>query len=314
MEIKDLINPDLNLSDFPDKDLYHLCQQYGAGIRMLRRIFAVLLVEVNRRRLHRKHGFESIYMFAAKVGGMNKELVNQILWLAEFLKDKPYLWRQFRIDGWSKVRVVASIATVETDKLWAEKVNILSKPALEELVRYLKKKNLAESEQKQLCNNLFNFAKNDEDIEQSGNFDQIGNSKNSENPEKSENSKGFKKSTDVHKSVLNNFPKNSQENVDSAFLQPKNDMVPNSGEVNSENTNHDKSADVLGKPDPNAWIFGQNGTVGDEPFVKMRFKVSQETEFKFLLFKQRLCKKKKEALTSGEVLGILLDGVEFKRI
>lgn len=250
MEIKDLINPELNLSDFSDKDLYKLCQQYGAGIRMLRRVFAVLLVEVNRRRLHRKHGFESIYMFAAKVGGMNKELVDRILWLAEALKDKPFLWREFRREGWSKVRVVASVATKDTDKIWAEKVSLLSKPALEELVKYWRK-NLAPNVQNQLCKN-----KPEENL-----FDFTNDAK-----------------AEARSSDTKSVPKNSDENQDLVFSKPKNAMGPKFGDT----------------------------------LVRMRFKVTEETEFRFLLFKQKLCKNKKEALTSGEVLATLLDEVEEK--
>lgn len=222
----DLNNPDLDLGSFSDKDLYHLCQSYGNGIKFLRRIFAVLLVEVNRRGLHRKYGFEGIYEFAAKVGCMNKQIVDQILWLEKALRDKPFLWRSFKTEGWSKVRVVASVATVETDKLWAEKVEILSKPALEEVV------------------------------------------------------KDFKRKQDsIQTNVFDNFPKNEVETTGLASNKPEINVVPTFREV---------------------------------IFVKMRFKVSQETEFRFLVFKQKLCKKKKEALTSGEVLAVLLDGVEGK--
>lgn len=285
----DLSDPDLNLSDFSDKDLYQLCSKYGAGIRMLRRIFALLLVEVNRRRLHRKRGFESIYMFAAKVGGMEKGLVDQILWLAEFLKDKPFLWREFRCEGWSKVRVVASVATVLTDKLWAEKVSLLSKPALEELVRDWKRKNVAQQE---LCRenckeNLFDFAKADE------------NAKSPENL------------TNTQTNVFNNFPKNEHQNTDLALLKPESNVVPDFGEVNSGKEDNISALSQL-HASSNSWVFDPKKF--DNSLVRMRFKVSQETEFKFLLFKQRLCKKKKEALTSGEVLEVLLDGVEFKRI
>ena len=269
----DLSNPDLDLSNFSDKDLYNLCQQYGAGIRMLRRIFAVLLVEVNRRRLHRKYGFEGIYEFASKVGGMEKKLVDRILWLADFLKDKPFLWREFRREGWSKVRVVASVATKETDEIWAEKVNLLSKPALEEFVKYWRK-NLAPNVLKQLCKNkseenLFNFTN---DV----------------------------KSEDTQSSDPKSVPKNSDENQDIALSKPETSVVPEFGDTNSRQNgtgNYDG---------PSGQVFPLNG----EPFVKMRFKVSQETEFRFLIFKQKLCKKKKEALTSGEVLTALLDDVE----
>lgn len=267
MKIKDLINSgynlsnsDMNLGAISDKDLYHLCQRYGDGIKVLRRIFAVLLVEVNRRKLHRKYGFEGIYEFAAKVGGMNKGLVDQILWLAESLKDKPCLWSEFKKEGWSKVRVVVSVATKETDKIWAEKVSLLSKPALEVFVKDWRRKNDMEEN----CNeNLFNFVNS-------------GNSKNL---------------TNTQTSVPDDFPENSNGNADSTLSKPKKLMVPDFGEVNRQfdSENHCQ-----------------------QTFVKMRFKVTQETEFKFLLFKQKFCKKKEEALTSGEVLAFLLDHVEGK--
>lgn len=146
MEIRDLIKADQKLEDLNNKDLYHLCQEYGRGIKALRRIFSVLLVEVFRRSLHRKYGFESIHEFGARVGGMNRELVDRILWLVKALEDKPYLRRTLRTEGWSKVRVVANIATKETDQIWAEKVCNLSKPALQELVKNLKEQEMERKE------------------------------------------------------------------------------------------------------------------------------------------------------------------------
>lgn len=261
----DLSNPDLDLNNFSDKDLYHLCQRYGNGIKILRRIFAVLLVEVNRRKLHRKYGFEGIYEFAAKFGGMNKLLVEQVLCVANALKDKPHLWRAFKIDGWSKVRVVIGVATTETDKIWAEKIHCLSKPALEELVRAWRKQN----EDKNHNENFYDFINS-------------GNSKNL---------------TTAQMSVFDTFPKNAPVNPNLPLLKPKNEMVPVFGERNSNNATVQLNQNL-------SLCRLENGRCA---YVKMRFKVTQETEFKFLLFKQKLCKKRKEAMTSGEVLAILLE-------
>lgn len=267
----DLSNPDLNLADFSDKDLYHLCQRYGNGIKILRRVFAVLLVEVNRRKLHRKYGFEGIYEFAAKVGGMNYQVTRRILWLAEALRDKPCLWRVFKTEGWSKVRVVASVATKETDKIWAEKVSVSSKPALEVLVKDWRKKNAARNQQKRLCEenhheNLFDFAGDTYvGTEENRNRDLIFGDVND----------------------LESVPGNSIDNQDMALDKPETVMGPK---------------------------FGDTTANDEKKFIKMKFKVSQETEFKFLLFKQQLCKKKKVALTSGEVLAVLLESVEENKI
>lgn len=243
MEIRDLINSDQKLEDLSNKDLYHLCQEYGRGIKALRRIFSVLLVEVFRRNLHRKYGFESIHEFGSKVGGMNRYLVDQLLWLAESLKDKPFLWRSFRREGWSKVRVVASVATKETDESWAEKVSILSKLALEELVKHWKNR-----------------------------------------------SELTEKLTSPQTSVFDNFPKSEGKNKDFALPEPKTLLVQNPGEVS-------KSENI----DIGIW---------KNKLVKIRFNISEESEFRFRVFKQKLSKKRKMAVTSGETFQEMLEIVE----
>lgn len=241
MKITDLINSERNLASFSDKEIYHFCQEYGRGIKVLRRIFAVLLVEVFRRNLHRKYGFESIYEFGAKVGGMNRGLVKQILWLEKALRDKPCLWKAFIREGWSKVRVVANLATVRTDKFWAEKVFLLTKPALEVFVK-------SWNEKYRKCPS--DFVKE--------NLTKVGDN------------------------VADNFPKNSVKNADLLFPEPKSGVVQNLGEVVTDCEGYDNS------------------------IVKLLFNVTGETEFKFRLFKQKLGKKRKMAVTSGETLMELL--------
>lgn len=145
---------------------------------------------------------------------------------------------------------MASVATVETDKFWAEKIEILSKPALEMFVQDWKKRNGNKNEQKKLCE--INW-------------------------------------TDSLFDAVDNVPENNARKLDLPLFKLQNAMVPN-----------------LGDTIP----FAQSTMMAvQNNFLKMRFKVSKEIEFKFLLFKQKLCKKKKEALTSGEVLAFLLDNV-----
>ncbi len=70
-------------------------------------------MEVEQRRLYEQHGFDSIYEFAAKVGGMNHENIKSILKLSKKLKDKPALHSLLTQGevGWSKLRVVVSVAS-----------------------------------------------------------------------------------------------------------------------------------------------------------------------------------------------------------
>jgi molybdenum-dependent DNA-binding transcriptional regulator ModE len=117
-----------------------------------------MLPEVASRQLFLKHRFSSIFEFAAKLAGMSRDAVHEVLRLAEKLSDKPCLYRKLeRGDvGWSKLRVVAAIALTETDRFWAEQVDKLPKHALEQLVRDIGRENQASmneasSKQKQAC-------------------------------------------------------------------------------------------------------------------------------------------------------------------
>lgn len=146
-----------NLSNVPqlsDKNLYWLCKKCGKHIKIWQRRFSILLIEVAKRQMHRKYGFESIYEFAAKLGGMNRNTVMEILRVAYHLRDKPFLWKELQKYGWSKLRVVACIATTETDAFWAEKLS-LPKGTLELYIKERRKQ-----EEKNPSENSQNFFSN----------------------------------------------------------------------------------------------------------------------------------------------------------
>ena len=63
---------------------------------------------------------------------MSYVVTENIIDITQKIKDKPYLYEEFKKFGWSKLRVVVGIARIDTDKFWAEKVRALSKKALEE--------------------------------------------------------------------------------------------------------------------------------------------------------------------------------------
>jgi hypothetical protein len=273
MEIRDLIKADQKLEDLNNKDLYHLCQEYGRGIKALRRIFSVLLVEVFRRNLHRKYGFESIHEFGAKIGGMNKELVDRILWLEKVLRDKPFLWKSFRSSGWSKIRIVANLATRETDKFWAEKVELLSKPALEVYVKWYR--------------------------ETYGKEGHLSPNRNL---------------TTDQLSSPDNVPKNEARNSLLGLMEPETHLVQNLGDVITDqeilemNKCQSVGESVIGPEKIPEYIPMID--LWKTKMFKIRFNISGETEFKFLLFKQRLSKKRKMVVTSGETFQEMLKIVE----
>lgn len=118
-----------------DKELFELCQQYGREARLARNKFVALLPEVYRRGLYRKKGFGSIFEFAAKLGGVSKNVVEDILNLDKKLEDKPALLNLVSKVGVNKVRVVANIAKKTDQNEWAEKVQKMTKSALETHVK-----------------------------------------------------------------------------------------------------------------------------------------------------------------------------------
>ncbi len=120
-----------------DHELFSLCQKYGEQARIWRQKFAGLLPEVNKRRLYERKGFESIFVFAKKLAGMSEEQVRRALNLKEKFQEMPML-QNLLVNGevsLNKLARIASIATPENQEILAEKVQILSKSALETFVK-----------------------------------------------------------------------------------------------------------------------------------------------------------------------------------
>ncbi|MBI2634770.1 hypothetical protein HYW82_03840 [Candidatus Peregrinibacteria bacterium] len=127
----------MTIENLSDKDLYFLCKKYGDQALDWRRKFIGLLPEVNKRRLFEKHGFTSIFEFAAKIAGVSKEQVCRALNLEKKFDDKPVL-HSMLVEGKisiNKLARIASIATVENEKSLAKSAKVLPYRALETLVR-----------------------------------------------------------------------------------------------------------------------------------------------------------------------------------
>lgn len=130
----------MELQRLSDPELYARCKDYGALALHWRGKFAGLLPEVARRGLHRRRGYESIYEFAAKLGGMSENAVDRVLNLSKKLEDKPVLRAMLESGeaGWAKIQRVAFTATPETDAFWANKVKNMPSLALEEYIKLKK--------------------------------------------------------------------------------------------------------------------------------------------------------------------------------
>lgn len=125
------------MRNLSDKELYVECKKWGSAALKARWRFEGLLSEVNRRRLYEKKGFDTIYDFARILAGVSRNQVNRVLQLDRKFEDKPAL-REVLIEGKvsvNKLARVASIATEENQIELLEKVQKLSKAAVDVYVK-----------------------------------------------------------------------------------------------------------------------------------------------------------------------------------
>lgn len=142
----------INFQKLSDKELYSICKKWGAEVLEARRKFAGLLPEVYRRKSAawarggswvRKRGFSCVYEFAARLAGMSRDQVDNVLRLERRLSDKPVL-REALVRGEvsvNKLARVVSIVTIENQTEILGKVEALSKAALDCFVKDYKREN-----------------------------------------------------------------------------------------------------------------------------------------------------------------------------
>ncbi len=131
-----------SLSDISDHELYSLCRKYGFQTRAWRDKFIGLLPEVKKRELYLKKGFPSIFVFAKILAGISEEQVRRAVNIEEKLEkcglnELKTLLTSGEVSV-NKLARVVSVATSENEKILAEQVKILSKGAVETLVRDIK--------------------------------------------------------------------------------------------------------------------------------------------------------------------------------
>ena len=127
----------IKITTISDESLYNLCKEYGERARIWRQRFAGLLPEVFKRKLYEKKGFCSIFEFAKKLAGMSEEQVRLTINLEKRFEETPAL-KSLLVNGKvsiNKLARIVSIAKPENAMFLATQVQILSKSAVETLVR-----------------------------------------------------------------------------------------------------------------------------------------------------------------------------------
>jgi hypothetical protein len=129
----------MNFSKMNDGELYEYCRKVGLNARMWKNRFIAALPEVYKRRLYKKKGFCSIHEFAAKMAGISCNVVDEMLRVDAKLRDKPRLKALIRDKGLNKVRLVANVVDKGTENFWIEKINTMTKSALETYLKESRK-------------------------------------------------------------------------------------------------------------------------------------------------------------------------------
>lgn len=123
-----------------DEQLFQIACRFGGKSLAWRRKFIGTLPEIYRRRLYERKGFESIFVFAQKVGGLSQKQVRDVLNLEKRFQSTLIL-KEMLVSGEvsiNKLARVASIATRENEEALAEKVRVLPQKAIETFIRDVK--------------------------------------------------------------------------------------------------------------------------------------------------------------------------------
>lgn len=106
-------------------------------IKMKNKLISLLL-EIYEQEIYKKHGCRTIYEYAFKYAKLSKEVVDKAVRTLKHLENKPFLKSAIETQGIHKVALVATIATPETDRIFAGHVENMSKPALFEFSKELR--------------------------------------------------------------------------------------------------------------------------------------------------------------------------------
>ncbi len=129
----------MKFEEMKNDELHNWCKLSGGKSLKWRKQFIAALPEVFQRHLYKKYGYGSIFEYAAKLGGVSRDMVQDVIRVDKRLEKMPKLKALMPEVGLSKLRRVASIAEKKNEDEWVEKVQKMSKPALEIHIRDIRK-------------------------------------------------------------------------------------------------------------------------------------------------------------------------------
>ena len=99
-----------------------------------------LLPKIDELKIYEQQGYANVYDYAARIAGLSPGVVNKALNLEKKIQNMPHLKKIVETQGINKVGIVVGLATRENEKELAEKVEHMSKPALQEYSKEIRGK------------------------------------------------------------------------------------------------------------------------------------------------------------------------------
>ncbi len=119
-------------------NLHQEFRKLAFDINKMKNRLMMLLLEIYEKEIYKQHGCSTIYEYGFKYAKLSKETIQLALRTLKNTEDKPLLREKIKTQGIYKVSMVAKLATAETDKLYAEHVENMSKPALAEFAKEMR--------------------------------------------------------------------------------------------------------------------------------------------------------------------------------
>jgi hypothetical protein len=123
----------LQMDDF-EMSIYDTFKQFGASRRDFTNKLLSLIPEIDRLKIWKKAGFNSIFDYCLKIAGLSVRLVKQSLSVNRKLAQIPELTALIETQGLSKIDIISRIAKVETKDFWLDKVKNMTRDSLKMLV------------------------------------------------------------------------------------------------------------------------------------------------------------------------------------
>jgi len=135
-----------------DLEIHLRFSEYGGNAKEWLRKCALMLPEIERRKIWRKKGFSCIFEYAAKLAGMSKNQVYDALRIVKKVENLPALRRVVEEKGVNAVRPVVTIVNEDNQEFWAEKAMAFSVRELEVYVKGVKSGFGEQNNRSEFCN------------------------------------------------------------------------------------------------------------------------------------------------------------------